>query len=89
MEKRTVTILCSGFGLGLYIPGLLAGRRLAEKKVSTDVHVFENLISKDKRDMILKSKKAYHDKFSLALMSARMPMDIRQSIDPSLVNELL
>ncbi len=89
MGKRTVTILCSGFGLGLYIPGVLASRRLEEKDISTEILVFENLISKEKRDTILKSRKACHDKFSVALMSARMPMDIRQSIDFDLVDELL
>ncbi len=89
MKKRTVTLLCSGFGLGLYIPGLLASLRLEEKNVSTEVVVFENLILKEKRDTILRSRKACHDKFSFALMSARMPMDIRQSIDFDLGNELM
>jgi hypothetical protein len=89
MGNGTVTLLCSGFGLGLYIPGLLASRRLEEKSISTEVLVFENLISKGKRDTILRSRKACHDNFSVALMSARMPMDIRQSIDIDLVSELL
>lgn len=89
MEKRTVTILCSGFGLGLYIPGLLIDRRLRDKGVSTEIEVFENLISKDKRDAIQKSRKAYHSNFAVALMSARMPMDIRQSIDNELAEKLL
>lgn len=89
MNKRIVTILCSGFGLGLYIPGLLAARRLEEKKVQTCVEVFENLISQDKRENIQKSKKAYHSNFALAQMSARMPMDMRKSIDNELVNQLL
>ncbi len=89
MKNRTVTILCSGFGLGLYIPGLLTARRLEEKNVSTCVEVFENLISQDKRENILKSKRAYHGNFALAQMSARMPMDIRKSIDNELVDRLL
>lgn len=89
MEKRTVTVLCSGFGLGLYIPGLLAAQRLKEKNISVRVEVFENLMSKDKRDNIKKSRKAYHGNFALAQMSARMPMDIRQSMDSQLVDQLL
>lgn len=89
MEKRTVTILCSGFGLGLYIPGLLAARRLEEKNVPTCVEVFENLISEDKRENIRRSRKAYHGNFALAQMSARMPMDIRKSMDRELVDRLL
>lgn len=89
MGNSTVTILCSGFGLGLYIPGLLASRRLEEKNIPTEVLVLENLISEEKRDTVIRSRKAFHDNFSFALMSARMPMDIRQSIDPGLVKELL
>jgi UDP-N-acetylglucosamine:LPS N-acetylglucosamine transferase len=89
MEKRIVTVLCSGFGLGLYIPGLLVRRRLQEKNTSTQVEVFENLITKDKRDAIQRSRKAYHGNFAVALMSARMPMDIRQSIDYGLIDKLL
>ena len=50
MEKRTVTILCSGFGLGLYIPGLLAARRREEKNIPTCVDVKEN-----RRDFIILS----------------------------------
>ncbi|WP_242855584.1 hypothetical protein [Ruminiclostridium josui] len=89
MGKRTVTILCSGFGLGLYIPGLLIDRRLREKGVYTEIEVFENLISQDKRDNIQKSRKAYHSNFAVALMSARMPMDIRQSIDNELADAMM
>ncbi|ACL76842.1 hypothetical protein [Ruminiclostridium cellulolyticum] len=89
MENIKVTVLCSGFGLGLYIPGLLIDRRLREKGVSTEIEVFENLISKNKRNAIQKSRKAYHSNFAVALMSARMPMDIRQSIDNELADELM
>ncbi|HEX2927221.1 MAG TPA: UDP-glucuronosyltransferase [Ruminiclostridium sp.] len=89
MVKRTVTVLCSGFGLGLYIPGLLVKNRLLEKNVSAEVEVFENLITKDKRDNIQKSRKAYHSNFAVALMAARMSVDIRQSIDNIMVDRLL
>lgn len=89
MGKRTVTILCSGFGLGLYIPGLLLGQGLEDKNISTEILVFENLISENKRENIQKSRKAYHSKFSLILMAQKMPMDIRQSIDYDSVDKLL
>ena len=44
-----VTILCSGFGLGFYVPGLLINYDLKDKGIDSEVMVFENYIVKDKQ----------------------------------------
>ena len=86
---REITILCSGFGLGLYIPGLLLSKRLNECGIPTKVHVFEGLVAEDKKEKVLKSKKSYHKSFAVALMSTRIQIDMRQSIDIELVDQLI
>lgn len=89
MSQRTVTLLCSGFGLGLYIPGLLIARRLELLGERTEVCVFENVMLPDKIDQVLRSKQACHRSFSFAQFSAKMPMDITLSIDEAAVDTLL
>ncbi|MFC6653413.1 hypothetical protein [Paenibacillus rhizoplanae] len=66
MDKRKVTILCSGFGLGFYIPGLLAASGFKKRDIATEVLVFESYLEQDKRDHIADSRKAYHNNFALA-----------------------
>ena len=89
MNQRTVTLLCSGFGLGLYGPGLLIARRLKHLGVHTDLCVFENVMMPDKIDQVLRSKQACHRSFSFAQFSAKMPMDITKSADEEAINKLL
>ncbi|WP_339285470.1 UDP-glucuronosyltransferase [Paenibacillus sp. FSL R5-0486] len=89
MGERKVTILCSGFGLGFYIPGLLAASDFEKRDIATEVLVFESYLEQDKMDHIVDSRKAYHNNFALANLSARMPMDIRGSIDYAQVELLL
>lgn len=87
--SNKVTILCSGFGLGFYVPGLLINYSLKNRGVDSEVAVFESYVVKDKRDKIALNKQAYHKNFSLALVAQRMPWDIRKSIDSNKVEELL
>jgi hypothetical protein len=88
MEQKKVTILCSGFGLGFYIIGLLLDRRFKQKGVPSEVLVFESLMTKDKIEKVKSSRKVYHKNFSAALMSTRMLIDTRQSLDDKAVDEL-
>ncbi|WP_138750953.1 UDP-glucuronosyltransferase [Paenibacillus sinopodophylli] len=80
MGNRKVTILCSGFGLGFYIPGLILDYQLNKREVETEVLVFENYITEDKKNKINGSRQTYHANFKAALLSARMPSDIRDSL---------
>lgn len=89
MRNNEFTILCSGFGLGLYIPGLLLSKNLENCGFPAKVHVFESLISEDKKKSVLKSKQAYHKSFAVALMSTRIQMDMRQCMDTVSVENLL
>lgn len=85
----TVTILCSGFGLGFYIPGLLIERKLRRLGLPTDVEVFENVMTEEKRGRVDQSRKAYSESFSVALGSQKIPTDIRMDLDAEAVNQLL
>jgi hypothetical protein len=84
-----VVILCSGFGLGFYVPGLLINNSFLKKEIESEIVVFEDYVVNEKRDNILINKTAYHDNFKAALVAQRMPWDIRQSIDEERVDKLL
>ncbi|MBO9596362.1 MAG: UDP-glucuronosyltransferase, partial [Cohnella sp.] len=88
-KQRTVTLLCSGFGLGLYVPGLLIAKRLRRLGVQADVCVFENVILPNKLDQVLRSKQACHRSFPFAQFSAKMPMDMTSTVDDEAIDALL
>ncbi|RCW43484.1 UDP-glucuronosyltransferase [Paenibacillus prosopidis] len=84
-----ITILCSGFGLGFYIPGLLIERSLRNMGYNVDVEVFENLMMEEKKLQTDVSRKAYTANFAVAKASQRIPGDIRQSLDPFKKKDLI
>lgn len=85
---RGVGILCSGFGLGFYIPGLLVSEKLRGMSIATSVEVFESLLPDDKIQMVEKNREAYHRNFRVALASQKVPGDTRDSMDLSAVHAL-
>jgi hypothetical protein len=85
----SVTILCSGFGLGFYIPGLMVGETLRRAGIATEVEVFENLLPPAKLQMVEKNRQAYHESFRVALASQKVPGDTRDSLDPGALGALL
>lgn len=89
MSYRKVSILCSGFGLGFYIPGLILEYQLNNREAATEVFVFENFIKKDKKDKINDSRQTYHANFNMALLSARIPNDIRNSLAIDQIADLI
>ena len=86
--SRNILILCSGFGLGHFIPGLLIRNKLRRLGVAADVVVFESLLLPTKLDMVERNRKAYHENFLVALTSAKVPMDSSKSLDMSAVESL-
>lgn len=89
LSDRRVTILCSGFGLGFYIPGLILDYQLNNREITTEVLVFENYIVKDKKAKINESRQTYHANFKTALLSARIPNDIRSSLAIDQIADLI
>lgn len=87
--KEVVTILCSGFGLGFYIPGLLLEQQLKALGLEVETEVFESLMTNDKKRKTDESRNAYHANFAMALGSQRIPADIRRSLDPDATAALL
>ncbi|ANF96236.1 hypothetical protein [Paenibacillus bovis] len=85
----TVTILCSGFGLGFYTPGLLVEAGFRRRGIPAEVLVFENVMHDDQRHKVDNSRRAYHQDFSVALMSQRIPQDIRKSMNEEQMEQLL
>lgn len=87
--SRTVFVLCSGFGLGMYVPGLLISEKLRRIGFTTEVEVFESLLPEAKIQMVERSRDAYHRSFRVALTSQKVPADARGSVDPQSVEALL
>jgi len=87
--SKKVVLLCSGFGLGFYIPGILIAEKLKRLGVVTEVEVFESLLPENKIAMVEKSRQAYQASFRVALASQKIPADIRQSWDAGAVELLL
>lgn len=88
MNNR-VTILCSGFGLGFYVPGLLLERKLHALGLQAEIEVFETLMPDAKKEQTDNSRKAYQQSFAVALTSQKIPSDIRSSLDEKAVEQLL
>ena len=88
-QSRNVTILCSGFGLGFYIPGLLTRESLSRQGIEVDVEVFESLLAPEKIEMVEKNRQAYHDSFRVAIASQKVPVDSRESLEPETVASLI
>lgn len=89
MANETVTILCSGVALGVYVPPLIVSYQLRCKGITTDVAVIESLIFTEKRKRIPETKTAFHRNFKIALTGLKLLKDIVPSLDPSLVSDLL
>lgn len=69
--NNTVTILCSGFGLGFYVPGLLLERKLTALGLQAEIEVFETLMPEHKKEQTDNSRRAYQHSFAVALTSQK------------------
>lgn len=78
-----VAVLCSGFGLGFYLPGLLIAERLKSRGRRPLIEVYETLLYPQTLDLVERNRAAYHQDFRIALASQRIPSDIRQGTDPA------
>ena len=87
--KDQITILCSGFGLGFYIPGVLLKNEFQSMGYETDAEVFETFMLDSNQEHIDDSRKAYHDNFAKAIIASKIPLNIEKSIDDDKVNDLL
>lgn len=88
MEDK-ITILCSGFGLGFYIPGVLLRNELQSMGYRMDLEVFETFMLDSNQEHIDDSRKEYHDNFAKAIIASKIPLNIEKSIDDSKVSNLL
>lgn len=81
MRCDTITILCSGVALGVYIPAILLDYQLRNKGIATEVVVLENLFTDEKKEKILVNKKAFHQSFRVALTGQKINKDLGSSFD--------
>jgi hypothetical protein len=88
-NENSVVVLCSGFGLGFYIPGVVISEGLRRRGVTTELEVFESLLPSDKIAMVERNRSAYHASFRVALASQKVPHDIRESLNPQGLESLL
>ncbi len=88
--ERVVSILCSGMGLGVYIPSLLLDCRLSGRGIKTEVFVVESYFAQEKLDKLKESKKAFHNSFQVAVIGHKMAKgDILSNLDKNRIGELL
>lgn len=80
VKNMKVAVLCSGVGLGVYVPGLIINRDLKKNNISSEVFVLENLIMEEKKNKIPMNKDAYHKKFLVALIGLKISKDMMDSI---------
>lgn len=88
--ERVVSILCSGMGLGVYIPSLLLEYQLNQRGVKTDFFVVESYFIEEKLEKLKENKKAFRESFSVALLGHRMAKgDVRPELNIDKVESLL
>lgn len=88
MRDNTITILCSGVALGVYIPAILTEYQLRSEGLDTEVVVLEDLLPKDKKNKVLENKKAFHQSFRVALTGQKMARDLWPILDQNAVDAL-
>jgi hypothetical protein len=87
-SQRTITILCSGVALGVYIPALWVNHQLKMRGAASDVVVLESLFAEEKQKKILENKAAFHQNFAVAKMGQRMARSAEPDLDPERVSQL-
>jgi hypothetical protein len=80
-NKKSVTILCSGVALGVYIPGVSLQYQLRKIGYDAEVVVLENFLHDDIAKKIPDTKKAFHTNFKLAQLGQKMARDVTPSLD--------
>lgn len=88
-KEPTVTILCSGAALGVYIPALLLNHQLRALGLKTEVEVLEVLYSTASLEKLQRHKQAFHENFALANMTHRMTGNVEASFDEQHLESLL
>lgn len=88
--SRVVTILCSGMGLGVYVPSLLLEYQLRNRGIKTEVFIIENYFSEEKIKKLEENKNAFHKSFKVAVLGHRMSIgDISLSLEETKIKKLL
>ncbi len=85
---QTITILCSGVALGVYIPALLVEAQLKRRGAAAEVVVLESLFTEEKQKKILENKVAFHQSFAVARMGQRMAREVSPNLEAEKVSQL-
>lgn len=84
-----VVILCSGFGLGFYIPGVLLKNVFLNMGYDAEVEVFESYMANTQQAHIDITRREYHENFAKAIIASKLPLNSEKSIDYNKVDILL
>ena len=88
--EDVISILCSGMGLGVYIPSLLIDCQLRKRGIKTEVFIVESYFREDKLERLKENKKAFHNSFQVAVLGHRMAKgDVRPNLDTDKIDALL
>lgn len=86
--NKTVVILCSGAGLGFYVPGLLISQQLRKRGFCTKIYIFEDLLEDIHKNNINKNVLEYRKNFKFAVTASNVPHDVRKNLDSSKTSDL-
>lgn len=89
MSVKTVRILSSATGLGVYIPSLLISRCLKKQGIDTEVIILESLYKEEKRTKIELNKRAFQDNFSVALMAQKLLKLEKNNFESAIVKAVI
>ncbi|MFB9328175.1 hypothetical protein ACFFSY_19780 [Paenibacillus aurantiacus] len=88
---NTITLLCSGVALGVYIPAVKLNYQLRQRGLNTEIDVLERYIEAEKQSKIGSTKREFHNSFKFALKGQKLALatDFRSSLDEDAVRALL
>lgn len=71
MNKK-IAILCSCAGFGTYTPALLLRDELKETGAEVELFVFENYLSNEGKESLIRYRKQFHEDFRFAVMASNL-----------------
>lgn len=76
---KKIAILTASMGLGTYIPALSLKDELTFFNINSDIFLYEDYISEDKRNNLKKYKKAFHNDIRLAIAGHQLMGKLNKS----------
>lgn len=84
-----IAILASGVTLGVYLPALLVRNQLRARGFDARLEILETLYPPALKERLHRNKRAFHDRFEVALMGQKLAQNVSAGLDPTLTRDIL